>query len=68
MEKIAYAIQSEQKIKLFYTDSNGNYYEPIIEPYGLKIADNHYLIAKENNKLKTFKASRIKNIELLCMI
>lgn len=65
MEKIAYAIQSEQKIKIGYTDSNGNYYEPIIEPYGLKIADNHYLIAKESNKLKTFKASRIKNIELI---
>ena len=65
MEKIAYAIQSEQKIKISYTDSYGNYYEPIIEPYGLKIADNHYLIAKENNELKTFKASRIKNIELL---
>ena len=64
MEKIAYAIQSEQKIKLFYTDSYGNYYEPIIEPYGLKIADNHYLIAKEENKLKTFKVSRIKNVEL----
>ena len=65
MEKIAYAIQSEQKIKISYTDSYGNYYEPIIEPYGLQIADNHYLIAKENNKLKTFKVSRIKNIELL---
>jgi len=65
MEKIAYAIQSEQKIKIFYTDSNGNYYEPIIEPYGIKIADNHYLIAKESNKLKTFKVSRIKNIELM---
>ena len=65
MEKIAYAIQSEQKIKISYTDSYGNYYEPIIEPYGLKIADNHYLIAKENNELKTFKASRIKNIELI---
>ena len=52
MEKIAYAIQSEQKIKISYTDSYGNYYEPIIEPYGLKIADNHYLIASESNKLK----------------
>lgn len=64
MEKIAYAIQTEQKIKIFYTDSNSNYYEPIIDPYGLKIADNHYLIAKEGTKLKTFKVSRIKNIEL----
>jgi len=64
MEKIAYAIQSEQKIKINYTDSYGNYYEPIIDPYGLKIADNHYLIAKEDTKLKTFKVSRIKNIEL----
>lgn len=65
MEKIAYAIQSEQKIKIFYIDSDGNHYEPVIEPYGIKIADNHYLIAKEDTKLKTFKVSRIKNIELI---
>ena len=64
MEKIAYAIQSEQKIKISYTNSYGNYYESVIEPYGLKIADNHYLIAKEDKDLKTFKISRIENIEL----
>ena len=64
MEKIAYAIQSEQKVKIGYTNNNGYYYEPIIEPYGLKIADSHYLIAKEGNELITFKVSRIKNIEL----
>lgn len=64
MEKFAYAIQSEQKIKISYTDSSGNFYEPVIEPYGLQIADNHYLIAKED-KIKIFKISRIQNIEVL---
>ncbi|MBO6088265.1 WYL domain-containing protein [bacterium] len=64
MEKIAYAIQSEQRIKISYTDSYGNFYEPVIEPYGLQIADNHYLIAKED-KIKIFKISKIKNIEIL---
>lgn len=64
MENIAYSIQSEQKIKIGYTNINGYYYEPIIEPYGLQIADSHYLIAKEGNELITFKVSRIKKIEL----
>ena len=65
MEKIAYSLQAELKIKIGYSDSSGQYYEPILEPYGIKIADNHYLIAKENNNLKTFKISRIKSIKIL---
>lgn len=65
MKKIEYSILSLCKLKIDYKDSYGNFYTPIIEPYGIKIADNHYLIAKENEKLKTFKISRIQNIEVL---
>ena len=64
LEKINYAIDSNSKIKLSYTDINGEYYEPIIEPYGIKIGLNYYLIAKEN-VIKTFKFSRISEVELL---
>ena len=60
MDKIAYALQSEQKMKILYLDS-----ELIVEPYGIKIGDNHYLIGKENNKIKTFKISRIQKAEVL---
>ena len=65
MKKIEYSLLSLCKLKIDYKDSYGNFYTPIIEPYGIKIADNHYLIAKENEKLKTFKISRIQNIEVL---
>lgn len=52
MEKIALAILSQKKLKLEYKDSYGNEYQPIIEPYGVKISIlGHYLIAKED-KLK----------------
>lgn len=64
MNKIAYAIQSEQKLKISYTDGYGNFYETIIEPYGFKIGEKHYLIAKED-KIKTFLISRIKSLEIL---
>ena len=65
MDKIAYAIQSEQKIKISYTTGKGYYYKSVIEPYGIKIADNHYLIAKEKGSLVTFKISRISELEIL---
>ena len=64
METIALAILSQKKLKLDYKDSFGNVYEPIIEPYGIKVSDNHYLIAKED-KIKTFKISRIKTAEII---
>ena len=61
MEKIALAILSQKKLKLEYKDSYGNEYQPIVEPYGVKISIlGHYLIAKED-KLKTFKICRIKS-------
>jgi len=65
LEKIEFGILSQKKLKLSYVTSNNEYYEPIVEPYGLKIAINYYLIAKEDNKIKTFKLSRIKDIEVL---
>lgn len=65
MKKIEYSLLSLCKLKIKYNDSYGNCYTPVIEPYGIKIADNHYLIAKEDNKIKTFKISRIENIEVL---
>lgn len=79
MEKLAYAIQSMQKIKLKYKDFKGYESEPVLEPYGIKIADKHYLIAGINIKEKenfsdindyfrqflTYKISRIEDIEVL---
>ena len=65
LEKIELGILSQKKLKLSYMDSFGNYYEPKVDAYGLKIGINYYLIAKENEKVKTFKLSRIKNIEIL---
>ena len=64
MEKIALAILSQKKLKLDYKNSYGEEYQPIIEPYGIKISIlGHYLIAKEEEKVKTFKICRIKSIE-----
>jgi predicted DNA-binding transcriptional regulator YafY len=65
MKKIEYSLLSLCKLKIEYKDSYGNFYTPTIEPYGIKIADYHYLIAKENNQIKTFKILRIENIEVL---
>ncbi len=64
MEQIALAILSQKKLKLKYKDIYGNEYEPIVEPYGIKVTiDSHYLIAKED-KLKTFKICRIASAEI----
>jgi len=60
INKIAYTLQSEQKLKILYLDSDFT-----VEPYGIKIADNHYLIGKENNKIKTFKISKIQIADVL---
>lgn len=64
MEKIALAILSQKKLKLDY-QGFGVEYQPVVEPYGIKISIlGHYLIAKEE-KVKTFKISRIKSIEIV---
>lgn len=65
IEKISFAIQSEQKLKIFYTTADGYSYAPVIEPYGIKISDVHYLIAKEDGQLCTYKVSRINDIKVL---
>lgn len=65
IKKIEYSILALCKLKIKYKDSYGNIYEPVVEPYGIEIAENHYLIAKEGIQTKTFKISRIQNIEVL---
>ena len=63
LSDIEFCLLCQLKLKIKYKDScgcEGNY---IVEPYGIKIADNQYLIAKESGILKTYKISRIISSE-----
>lgn len=65
LKQISKALLMSSKIKFSYIDSYKNSFNPTVEPYGIKIADCYYLIAKNDEIIKTFKISRIKSIEIL---